>query len=110
MNVSFNGYGENIATFETAADVTVGAPVMISDNGKVSAATSAFCGVCKGLRNGYAAVQLDGYVRLPYTGTVTVGYTKLVINSGKIKTDTTNGRQILVVDVDTADGTAGIIL
>ena len=110
MNVSFNGYDEGIVTFEAASGVTVGLPVMISANGKVSNATSAFCGVCKSLKNGYAAVQLDGYVRLPYTGSIAVGYKKLVVDDGEIKVDTTNGREHLVIDVDSTTNTAGIIL
>ena len=83
---------------------------MISANGKVSNATSAFCGVCKDLKNGYAAIQLDGYVRLPYTGSIAVGYKQLVVDDGEIKVDTTNGREHLVIDVDSTTNTAGIIL
>ena len=90
--------------------VTVGLPVMISANGKVSNATSTFCGVCKSLKNGYAAVQLDGYVRLPYTGSIAVGYKQLVVDDGEIKVDTTNGREHLVTDVDSTTNTVGIIL
>ena len=94
MTVSFDGYNANT----------------ITANGKVSNATSAFCGVCKSLKNGYAAVQLDGYVRLPYTGSIAVGYKQLVVDDGEIKVDTTNGREHLVIDVDSTTNTAGIIL
>ena len=110
MTVSFDGYNANTITFEAASGVTVGLPVMISANGKVSNATSTFCGVCKSLKNGYAAVQLDGYVRLPYTGSIAVGYKQLVVDDGEIKVDTTNGREHLVIDVDSTTNTAGIIL
>ena len=110
MTVSFDGYNANTITFEAASGVTVGLPVMISANGKVSNATSTFCGVCKSLKNGYAAVQLDGYVRLPYTGSIAVGYKQLVVDDGEIKVDTTNGREYLVTDVDSTTNTAGIIL
>ncbi len=110
MTVSFDGYNANTITFEAASGVTVGLPVMISANGKVSNATSTFCGVCKSLKNGYAAVQLDGYVRLPYTGSIAVGYKQLVVDDGEIKVDTTNGREHLVTDVDSTTNTVGIIL
>ena len=110
MTVSFDGYNANTVTFEAASGVTVGLPVMISANGKVSNATSAFCGVCKDLKNGYAAIQLDGYVRLPYTGSIAVGYKQLVVDDGEIKVDTTYGREHLVIDVDSTTNTAGIIL
>ncbi len=111
MNVSFMGYDEKIATFTAESDVEAGTPVIVSDNGAVSAANgSAFCGICKTVRDGYASVQLGGYVRAAYTDTLTVGYNKLSAESGAVKVDETNGRQLLVVDVDTTDNTAGIIL
>lgn len=110
MKVAFNGFNEQTATFETSGTVNAGEPVMISDNGTVSAANGAFCGICVGTRAGYAAVQLGGYIRVPYSGTLSVGFAPLVGNSGKIKSDSTNGRNILVVDVDTTNHYAGIIL
>lgn len=110
MNVSFNGYNEGIATFEADSTVTVGIPVAMSDNGKVTAASTDFCGICTGLRNGYAAVQLSGYIKVAYSGSLTVGYSKLAASSGKVAVSSTNGRDILVVDVDSTNGIAGIIL
>ena len=112
MNVCFNGYNEGIATFEADSTVKTGMPVEMSANGKVKATNStAFCGICVGVRDGYAAVQLNGYIKVKYTGTLNVGYSKISGSSdGKIQADTTNGRDILVVDVDTVSGYAGIIL
>ena len=110
MNVSFNGYNEGIVTFEADSTVTVGSPVAMSDNGKVTAASSEFCGICTGIRNGYAAVQLDGYIKVEYSGSLTVGYNKLAASGGKALVDTSNGRDILVVDVDSTNNIAGIIL
>ena len=110
MNVSFNGYNEGIVTFEAEDGVNAGEPVAMSANGKVKAATAEFCGICRGVRNGYAAVQLNGYASVPYSGTLSVGYQKIAASSGKIKADSTNGRSILVVDVDSTTGYAGIIL
>lgn len=110
MNVSFDGYNANSLTFEAADTVSVGTPVAMSDNGKVTAASSAFCGVCTALKNGYASVQLDGYVRLPYTGSVTIGYKKLAAENGKVKVDNTNGKEYLVLDVNSDTHTLGIIL
>lgn len=112
MDVAFNGFNEGIVTFEAASGVTAGVPVAVSANGKVSAVTSgAFCGICNNVRGGYAAVQLSGYVRVPYSGTLAVGYKKLAAaTGGKVTVDTTNGREYLVVDIDSANGIAGIIL
>ena len=112
MNVSFNGFDEGIITFEAADGVTAGAPVMITANGKVSSAgTGDFCGVCKSVRGGYAAVQVRGYVQIPSTGSISPCYTKLIgASGGKVKADSTNGREFLVVDADSTANIVGIIL
>ncbi len=112
MSVNFNGFGEEITTFEAAAGVAAGKPVMISANNKVQAVTSgAFCGVCTNVRGGYAGVQLKGYVTMPYSGTVTVGYQKLAAaTGGKVTVDTTNGKEYLVIDVNSTAGTVGFML
>lgn len=110
MKVSFNGFGENVVTFETDGTVSAGSPVMISASGKVKSATGTFCGICVSERNGYAAVQLSGYVSVPYDTAPSVGFAKLVGSGGKISADNTNGREFLVVDIDTNAKTAGIIL
>ena len=57
MNVCFNGYGENVLTFETEGNVTAGDPVMISDSGTVEKADGAFCGICLNVRNGYLSTK-----------------------------------------------------
>lgn len=66
MNVNFNGYGENVATFVADSSLTAaGVPVKITADGTVGkcSANDIFCGICVGLRDGYAAVQLSGYAR-----------------------------------------------
>ena len=112
MSVSFNGFGQQVATFEAASGVAAGKPVAVSANNKVQAVTSgAFCGICIGVKNGFAAVQTRGYITVPYSGTLEVGFKKLAAaTGGKVAVDTTNGREYLVVDVDSVSGTAGIIL
>ena len=79
MNVSFKGYGENVATFVATSDVAVGNIVKISDDFEVSKAASGddFIGVCVGVRGGYAAVQLSGYVELPASAKINLGRTGL---------------------------------
>lgn len=129
MKVSFNGYGENVATFECAEGVSKGKLVKISDNGKVSACSSGdkFCGVAIDIRNGFASVQLSGYTTVKINGSVSCGYQNLVAHAsdtvkvqnemltaasdgGAVTVTTQAGREILVVDVDTTANTAGIIL
>ena len=66
MNVNFNGAGENVLTFIADSSVTeAGIPVKVSADGTVAkcGANEPFCGICVGVRNGYAAVQIAGYVR-----------------------------------------------
>ena len=67
MNVNFNGYGENAATFIADKTLTeAGVPVKMKDNGTVAKcdASENFCGVCVSVRGGYAVVQLSGYVKV----------------------------------------------
>ena len=87
MKVAFGGYGEKLVTFETAEGVLAGMPVMMSANGTVApcAEGKAFCGAAVNVRDGFAAVQLAGYVRLPYTGTApAVGYQTLALVMSEI--------------------------
>lgn len=66
MNVNFNGYDENVLTFEAGTNLkTAGVPVKMTDDGKVTACTSGevFCGICLSLRGGYATVQLKAMLQ-----------------------------------------------
>lgn len=114
MEYSFSGFGENAATFSAGTDVVAGAPVKMTANATVGTCADGddFCGVALNVRCGYAAVQLSGYVSLPYSGTApSVGWQNLkAAAGGKIQTASTGGRSLLVVDVDTAAGTCGVIL
>lgn len=100
MSISFNGYGENVLTFKAGNGLTTaGVPVKISDDETVApcAENDKLCGVCVNLRDGYAAVQLSGFVVLPAAAKITVGYQKVAINSaGKVAANA-NGREVLVV-------------
>ena len=101
MNVNFNGFGENVLTFIADSGLTeTGVPVKMSDNGTVAKCSrnDVFCGVCVGLRNGYAAVQLAGYVRMPAAAKITVGYKKLAADSNGGVAVNSSGRELLVVD------------
>lgn len=113
MKVEFNGFGEKMVTLEASQGVVAGMPVMMSANGKVApcAAGKPFCGFAGNVRGEFAAVQLTGYVKVPYSGTApAVGYQAFCGDgAGKVKIDTA-GRQLLVVDVDTATAVCGIIV
>lgn len=113
MNISLNGCGENVATFEANSGVTAGMPVKMTGNGAVGACAlnDKFCGVAVSVRGGFAAVQLSGYARVPYSGTApAVGYQTLNgAGDGTVHVEST-GRNILVADVDTVSKTCGILL
>ena len=106
MKVSLNGYGESVTTFEAEDSVKAGYPVKMTGNGK-----EAFCGIALNVRNGFAAVQLQGYYSgLPYTGSgMKVGILKLGATSDKAEVSET-GKECLVVDIDSESSTCGIIL
>ena len=98
MKVSLNGYGESVTTFEAEDSVKAGYPVKMTGNGKVGLCTAkeAFCGIALNVRNGFAAVQL-------------VGILKLGATSDKAEVSET-GKECLVVDIDSESSTCGIIL
>lgn len=111
MKTSFIGFNEQIASFEAASGVEKGKVVGVTANGKVGAVTSgAFCGVCRGVKNDIAAVQLHGYAKVAYTGSLSVGYQKIAATTGsKIAADA-NGKEFLIIDVDSTAHIAGIML
>lgn len=116
MKVSFEGMGEQVVTFEAETSgsgaVAAGKPVVVSANGKVSAASKSGdvpAGVAVSVRGDYAAVQVAGYVTLPCAGSLTVGYQHIQLDaSGKVTAASTGGRGVLVTDVN--DGVCGLIL
>lgn len=100
MNVNFNGYGENVATFMADSKVQAGSPVKMSADGTVTAssATEPFCGVCIAVRDGYASVQLAGYVTMPTKSKIAVGYQKLTASVDNTVAVNTSGREYLVIN------------
>ena len=110
MNVNFNGFGENAATFIADGTLTeAGVPVKMKDNGTVAkcGANENFCGMCVSVRGGYAVVQLSGYVKVKSDKKIAVGYKKLSATAGGVSV-TTTGREYLVLD--STDTSVGFIL
>ena len=99
MEINFNGYQENVLTFECESTVSKGDFVAMSASGKVTKPAES--------SNGYAAVQLDGYVEAPKTGTINVGYCKLVTAETGIKTGSSGSDRLVIYSDDT---TVGFIL
>ena len=111
--ISFEGIGQQVATFEAAAGVTAGHVVKMADNGKVSKCSEGdgFCGVALNVRGGCAGVQLRGFVTLKCAGSETVGYNSLVADgSGGVKKATSGGVNVLVVSVDATAKTCVVFL
>ena len=112
MSVSFRGFNENSATFMTTKDMEKGTPVKMSASDTVAPCSNgdAFCGVVNISSGSYASVQLSGAVTAKYTGTApSAGYTKLVSGATGVKTGE-NGREYLVVSVDTVNSTVTFLL
>lgn len=111
MNVNFNGYNENVATFIADSKLTeAGVPVKISADGTVTACTSGdrFCGICIAVRDGYAAVQLSGYATVKTSAKLALGYTSLAAGANGAVAANTGGREHLVINSTASE--AGIIL
>lgn len=115
MKISFEGLGENMATFWNGAGNAgiQGQPVKLSDNGTVTTcgAGERFAGVAAFAGEESAAVQLCGYVKLACSGTLPeVGYVNLMADGNGGVTVGAAGGEYLVLEVDSADGTVGIML
>ncbi len=115
MKVSFEGVGERVVTLEaeTAGDgaVTPGALVKLTGNGRVGACSQAGdlpAGVALSVREGLAAVQTAGYMKLPCAAALTVGWHHLALDSDGKLAETEGGRCALVMDVES--GVCGAIL
>lgn len=113
MSVAFDGIGRSVLTFQ-AGDVKKGDVAAMSANDTVAKAASGAVpvGVVLNKRQDWAAVQVKGYVELPYSGTApTVGWNKLAADgNGGLRTATDKGRDCLVVRVDTAENKMGLFL
>ncbi len=115
MKVSFEGIGECVASFynDSGARAESGAPVKLSGNGKVAACGDGelLFGVAVSAGEEFAAVQVQGFVILPYSGTApSVGYAKLSADGkGGVKKDD-NGKSYAIVQVDTTTKTIGLML
>lgn len=106
MEISFAGYQENVLTFECESTVSKGDFVTMSASGKVTVAAenAAFIGKCVNVRDGYAAVQLNGYVEADKSGTVNVGYNKLVKAASGVKTGSSGIDRLVVYSDDSRIG------
>ena len=114
MSVSFRGIGQVCATFLGSG--TEGKVVKVSGASTVAPCSAGddFCGVAVCVKDGACAVQVAGFVTVPYSGETapSVGYAMLSADGdGGVTTAEANaGREFLVVDVDTVAETVTILL
>lgn len=115
MSVAFNGIEELVVTFRSGG-VQAGQLVTLRENNTVTPAGQGVApvGIVRNVRNGHAAVQVKGYMRLPYTGAAPgLGWTALTCaGPASLKTAETagSGRDCLVVNVDETNKYVGLFL
>lgn len=113
MSFEFNGYNNQMLTFETV-DAAVDSPVKMSSNKTVAncSAGNDFIGIVRNVRGGAAGVQLDGFAEMKYTGTApSVGYVGLTASgTGGVRVSTDAAKKYKVLYVDTDSSAVGFIL
>jgi len=110
--ISYEGIGEVAMSVGLLDTVQAGMPVCFHENGWVCPAEDGeqFCGVAMKRRGDLGTVQVKGFVSVPYTGSLDLGWNKLAANGeGGIRQDEA-GLMILVAEVDEDAGAAVICL
>lgn len=113
MNSNFTGFNTKEVTLAVSGNVTEGAPVKLTADGGCAPCASAekFCGICSAVREGYASVVITGYAAASYSGAApSVGFSKLAANGNGGVSVNENGREYLVVGVDTTENTIEILI
>ncbi len=113
MSVAFYGTSELVLSFEAGESVTAGYPQTVSHNNTVTdAADGALpAGIALHCRRDIAAVQMKGYVEVPYSGTApTLGWNTLVADGKGGLRCASGGLSRLVINVDTAARCVGLYL
>lgn len=113
MGISFQGIGQQAASFFANKVMDAGSVCKVSSNNGVTTCVAGenFCGVAGNTRAGVVHVTLKGYVTVPYTGTAPkVGWCALAANgNGGVKT-LEGAREYLVTDVNVTESTVGFFL
>ena len=118
MNISHNGLGELVTTFETSGSdfLPAGEIIKLIDGCATSTGEGeGFIGVSvDGSRNNKIAVQVGGYVKVKYTGTADYGWQYVVSASASsvefCDSSTEEAVPIKVLYIDSANSIAGIII
>lgn len=111
--ISNKGFNEGIITLYVETDTSVGIPVVMTESHTCGSAADGdtFIGVLANERAGVGAVQVCGYVKLPYSGTdPELGVIEIAADgNGGIK-QMSGGKKVTVIGINTADQTAEILM
>ncbi|MBR3148965.1 MAG: hypothetical protein IKF64_02255 [Eubacterium sp.] len=115
MSISYKGYNAGTLTFKAGTGLQVGYPVKINSDGEAVPASNNddFIGVCTAVRDIWASVQTDGYIEMPYSGTLSAAsYSTLVSDADhKVKANSEAGARVYkLISLDTTNKTVGFIL
>ncbi len=102
MTANYQGLNREVITIKCNSNVNApGQLVKLSDNGIVSKCGDGDTpiGLVLNVRNGYAAVQISGYMEIPHNGTLNAGYQKIGASGDKeLKLSAESEKQVLVLD------------
>ena len=102
MNVSYEGIG-HLAVTMPAGTCQAGQLCMVNTKGEADACSSngPFCGWVEAVEDGWAAVQIAGFVTIPYTGMMSdPGYLMLASNGKGGVRENPDGKAYLGLVVD----------
>lgn len=106
MNVSFNGFNENVLTFRCEGEIEKLYPVKIADNATVAMCNTdeKFIGFCLDSDSENATVQMSGHVKLHYSDSAPeLGPNTLSASENGTVKEAANGTPCTVLAIDSAE-------
>ena len=109
--ISNKGFLVEHITLLTESEETTGVvSVNKNDTCRIAEENDAFLGVMVNNRNHIAAVQVKGYTEVKFSDEISLGVTRVCCDGlGGIKADN-NGREVIVLSLNTENNTAAIIM
>lgn len=110
--ISYEGIGEVVVTVSMEKQLKAGSVVHILDNDVAGPCEDGevFCGVALKVGGGIGSMQVKGFVCVPYTGEMKLGWMNLVANGEGGVRPGENGLQVLVAQLNAEEQTAMICL
>ena len=110
--ISYEGIGEVVVTVSMEEKMKAGTVVHLLDNDVVGPCEDGevFCGVALKMGGSIGSMQVKGFVRVPFTGEMKLGWMNLVANGEGGVRPGENGLQVLVAQLDVEEQTAMICL